>query len=145
MESRVKAPVERVWAFHDSLSALRAITPPWVRLEVLYAEEPLRAGSRVMMRVKQHRLAPAYVWVALYTRHEPPECFQDTMVQGPFAHFVHTHRFLPDGDGTRLVDEIEYAAPFGPLGRVAERTIIPMQLRKMFKHRHAETRRLLEK
>lgn len=144
-ECRVEAPLERVWAFYDDLDSLGKITPPGIRMEVLYAERPIRAGSTILFRVKQHPLAPAYVWEALIVRHEPPHCFVDRMVRGPFKRFVHTHRFEALGvKATRLVDEVDYAAPLGPLGWIADRTVIPGQLRAMFAHRHRVTKTLLE-
>ena len=96
---RVEAPLERVWAFHDDLDSLAKITPPGIRMEVLLAERPMRVGSTILFRVKQHPLAPPYVWEALIVRHEPPHVFVDQMVRGPFARFVHTHRFEADGTG----------------------------------------------
>ncbi|MBL4848940.1 MAG: SRPBCC family protein [Planctomycetes bacterium] len=51
---------------------------------------------------------------------EPPHRFVDSMVRGVFASFVHEHRFEATPRGTLMVDVLEYSAPLGPLGRLAE-------------------------
>jgi len=56
-----------------------------------------------------------------------------------------SHRFDPEGEGTRLTDEIEMEAPAGPLGWIAERTFIRLQFNRMFAFRHARTKALVEK
>ena len=49
-----------------------------------------------------------------------PRRFVDAMVRGAFASFVHEHRFEPAPTGTRMIDVVDYRAPLGPLGRLAE-------------------------
>ncbi len=41
--------------------------------------------------------------------------FRDIMSEGHFAFFEHDHHFAPSGEGTRMRDEIRFAAPAGPL------------------------------
>jgi ligand-binding SRPBCC domain-containing protein len=73
-----------------------------------------------------------------------PERFVDEQVRGPFAWFHHEHRFEAAGEGTRMVDVVGFAAPFGPLGRVAERVALRRYLRHLIEHRAAYIRRQAE-
>jgi len=70
--------------------------------------------------------------------YERPRSFTDEQVHGPFRSFRHVHRFEPaaDGEGALMVDEIEFVAPFGPLGRMAEAVLGPY-LRRLIESRNA--------
>src|SRR5215216_3692694 len=41
---------------------------------------------------------------ARITAYERPVFFIDVMVRGAFKRFTHLHRFLPDGNGTLMID-----------------------------------------
>lgn len=57
---------------------------------------------------------------------ERPSRFVDEQVRGPFRAFRHVHRFEPAGDrATLMIDEVEFSAPFGPVGRLAELVLAP--------------------
>lgn len=63
------------------------------------------------------------VWQHLTTRitgWERPRWFRDEMVRGAFARFHHDHWFDAVDGGTRMRETFDYAAPLGPLGRIAE-------------------------
>ncbi|WP_354004701.1 SRPBCC family protein [Ruania suaedae] len=68
--------------------------------------------------------------------------FTDEQVRGPFAWFTHVHRFesRPDG-GTRMIDQVAFAAPFGPLGRLAERLVLARYMRTLIETRNEWLRR----
>lgn len=65
-----------------------------------------------------------------------PEYFVDEQLRGPFSWFRHEHRFESNGDGTLMTDRVKFAAPFGPLGRLAELVVGPY-LRRLIEHRGA--------
>lgn len=68
---------------------------------------------------------------------EEPDRFVDEQVRGPFARFHHVHRFERSARGTRMVDEIEFRAPLGPLGRLAERVALARYLPRLIAERNA--------
>lgn len=76
---------------------------------------------------------------------EAPGRFVDEQVRGPFARFRHEHRFTASADGTRMVDEVTLTAPFGPLGRLAERLVLGRYLRRLIADRNASLRSELER
>lgn len=45
------------------------------------------------------------------TAYDRPRTFTDEMERGPFRRWRHVHRFEPTATGTRMVDEVDYAAP----------------------------------
>ena len=52
-------------------------------------------------------------------------------MRGAFARFDHDHFFEPHAGGTRMVDVFDYAAPFGWLGRIAERLFLNRYMRRL--------------
>lgn len=70
------------------------------------------------------------------TEMEPPHYFVDEQVKGPFRRFRHVHEFSEDAEGTTMVDRIEFEAPFGPVGRLAEKLLLGRYLKKLIESRN---------
>ena len=71
------------------------------------------------------------------TEWDRPHRFVDEQRKGPFKSFRHVHAFEPVEHGTRLRDEVEFTAPLGVLGRVAERLVLGRYLRHLIDVRNA--------
>lgn len=142
-ESRIAAPPEVVFAFHESPGALQRLTPPWEGVRVTEGGGSPRVGSRVVLTT---RLGPFPLrWIAEHTEYDPPHLFADRQVSGPFARWLHRHRFLDDGrGGTILRDEVDFEPPLGALGRALAGGFVRRKLRRMFDYRHETTRELIE-
>lgn len=154
-ETRIDAPFEDVWEFHSTTDGLETLTPDFMHLEIDRVVGPegepdpdeLEAGSRIQMSVRPFGVGPRQRIVSLIThrsRDEGAGSFRDVMETGPFAEWEHTHEFAADGDGTRLVDRIEYRLPGGPLGRAVS-PLGWIGFEPMFRDRHRRTKRLLER
>lgn len=141
-QSRIPAPPQVVFAFHESPGALTALIPPWENMRVVESANSLRPGSRVVLA---GRVGPFPIrWVAEHTTYEPPHEFVDVQRSGPFALWEHRHRFLDDGEGgTILRDEVEYRLPFGVVGQFLAGQLVRRQLERMFDFRHSTTRQLV--
>jgi ligand-binding SRPBCC domain-containing protein len=74
----------------------------------------------------------------------PYTYFRDVMVDGSFVRFEHEHHFALMDDGTRMRDEIRFAAPYGMLGRMAEKTVLRRHLTKLLRQRNALIKRVAE-
>lgn len=75
---------------------------------------------------------------------DPPTFFRDRMVRGPFDRFEHDHRLEAIDRGTRMTDEPRFAAPWGPLGQIAERLILTRHLDRFIRLRAEALRWLAE-
>lgn len=78
-------------------------------------------------------------WEAVHEVYEPPRCFVEFQVRGPFRSWRHRHLVLPEGDGARLRDELEYTLPGGSLAPVLD-VVMRAFLRVLFAYRHRITR-----
>jgi ligand-binding SRPBCC domain-containing protein len=76
---------------------------------------------------------------------DPPGSFVDEQVAGPFARWRHVHHFEPDGNGgTVMRDVVDFAAPLGPLGTVAERTVLGWYMPRLIRLRNEHLRKAAE-
>jgi len=77
---------------------------------------------------------------------DKPRYMRDEMVHGAFRTLVHHHRFAREpGDAAIIMeDELTFDAPFGPVGRLAERVVIGRHLRRFLEQRNAYVRRVAE-
>ncbi len=142
-ESRIAAPPDVVFAFHESPDALVRLIPPWERVKIVEPGVSLQPGSRVALRTGFGPLS--LEWVAEHTEYEAGRMFADRQVRGPFAYWYHRHRFLDDGQGgTILRDEVDYAPPMGKLGELVSGAFLESKLKRMFDYRHEVTRHAVE-
>lgn len=140
--SRIEAPAEEVYAWHALPEALQQLTPPGEDIEVLEKTGGIERGARVVLRFGRWPFRRR--WVAEHQDFLPGRYFSDIQVSGPFAYWKHTHTFEPEGHAACILeDKVEYALPFGFLGRWLAGKFVRRKLDKMFEHRHAITARLI--
>ena len=153
-ETRIAAPLDAVWAFHAEIDGLEALTPDWMHLRVEAVHGPeerpdpdeLIEGTAIRMSIKPFGVPPRQRWTSRILERETPlgaAYFVDSMENGPFRHWEHTHSFYADGDETILHDEVEYRLPFGALGD-AVGPVAKVGFEGMFRQRHAKTKEMLE-
>jgi len=70
------------------------------------------------------------------TRLEAPNSFVDEQVHGPFRSFRHEHTFVDHDGRTAMIDRVEFSAPFGVLGRLAEKLVLARYLRRLIEARN---------
>ncbi|MPZ67744.1 MAG: cyclase [Pseudonocardiaceae bacterium] len=73
-----------------------------------------------------------------------PRFFVDEQVSGPFTHWHHAHHFESDGHGTLMRDVVDFAAPFGPLGHVAELLVLTRYMPGLIRIRNAHIKLVAE-
>ena len=83
-----------------------------------------------------------FLWRTLISRWEPDDCFVDEQVKGPYAMWVHSHRFSDADGGTLVSDEVRYRLPLYPAGEVAH-PLVRIQLRRIFAYRSRRISELL--
>ena len=83
--------------------------------------------------------APCPGGIAVHTAMDDGRSFTDRQESGPFSRWEQVHRMLPDGESRSfLEDDVRYALPLGPLGRLGAATARE-RLESIFAYRHALT------
>ncbi|MEL6105757.1 MAG: TIGR01777 family oxidoreductase [Planctomycetota bacterium] len=129
------------FAYHERPGALDRLIPPWKRVRVESSDGSLRSGSRVVLRMGVGPISMK--WVALHKDYDPPSLFSDEQESGPFAEWLHEHRFetdQPDSSHCVLQDHISYRLPLAPLGQWLGGSAARKELETMFAFRHRITR-----
>lgn len=131
-----------LWEFHRSADALRVLTPPSRRVELLSDDLRVEVGALHKIRVRQFGVPME--WHARVIEVDPPSRFVDVAERSPFRKWRHEHAFLPRADGgSTLRDTVEYELPAGWLGHLADRLFVRRDLERLFAYRHEQTRRVL--
>ncbi|GAA3143046.1 hypothetical protein GCM10010466_37530 [Planomonospora alba] len=77
--------------------------------------------------------------------YDRPGYFVDEQASGPFKRWYHAHYFRPYGnDGTVMSDVVEFAAPLGPLGRIAEILVLRHYMPKLILIRNQHIKQIAE-
>ena len=154
----VPFPVELLFAFFANPANLPHLMPPALqtRLEDARIEPPAPrpvaadparrfksvaagVGSEILISFYPIRWVPKRVsWMARITEFEWNSHFCDEQVRGPFALFRHRHGIeaeVRDGvEGTLVSDAIEFALPYGWLGRMGA-VLVRRNLERSFAYR----------
>lgn len=126
------SPVSDLFAFFADAANLESITPPWLRFRISRPRPiEMSAGTLIDDRLRLH-FVPIR-WQSENSVWEPPLRFVDRQLRGPYRMWEHTHTFKPANGGTLVRDDIDYAAPGGP---VVERFLVRPDLRRIFEYRH---------
>ncbi|TDQ01131.1 SRPBCC family protein [Labedaea rhizosphaerae] len=103
----------------------------------------LRLGDQVTWQARHFGLR--WRMTARVTAYDPPAGFVDEQVTGPFRRWLHRHAFEPDGiGGTVMLDTVEFAAPLGPLGVLAEVAVLNRYLHRLIRRRNAHLKAVAE-
>ncbi len=70
------------------------------------------------------------------TVYDRPFHFRDEQIKGIFKFIKHDHYFEEINDGVMMKDVYEYEAPFGFLGRIAEKLILTNYLKRFLEERN---------
>ena len=135
----VARPLEETFAFFADPRNLEAITPAWLAFRIVEAPRELRRGA--LLRYRLRLFGVPIGWRTEIAEWLPPRTFVDVQLAGPYALWVHTHRFAPAPGGTELYDNVRYRLPGGPLGSLVHRLAVRRWLDSIFDHR---ARRLAE-
>ncbi len=163
----VPYPVELVFAFFANPTNLPHLMPPALETRVEdarivpppprpQAEDPALRFQSVAAGVGSEILISFYPakwmlrrvsWMARITEFVWNSHFCDEQVRGPFAFFRHRHGICAEirngQTGTQVSDQIDYALPFGPLGRLAA-GFVRRDLARSFAHRQQRLPQILE-
>lgn len=131
-------PREEVFAFFSDAFQLETLTPPWLKFEVLTPPPiELRAGATIDYKLRVHGLPLR--WRSEITVWDPPHCFVDEQLRGPYRQWIHEHVFEERDGGTLSRDVVRYGVPGGPLMHAL---FVGRDVRKIFEFREKRLREL---
>lgn len=130
----IPRPRHEVFRFFAEAANLQVITPAFLHFRIL-TPLPMRLQSGALIDYRLRLFGIPFRWRTCIDTFEPPYCFADTQLQGPYRSWHHLHTFVEVPGGTEVVDRVEYALPFGPLGGLAHTLFVQRTLRHIFNYR----------
>jgi len=107
-------PRGEVFVFFTDAHNLEAITPPWLKFEVITPRPiAMRAGTLIDYRIRIHGVPVR--WRTEITGWQPPYQFVDEQLHGPYQWWHHTHIFEERNGGTHCTDRVRYYPRGGAL------------------------------
>lgn len=139
---RVRRPRPEVWAFFADPGNLEALTPGFLRFEIVTPRPiPMVAGARIDYRLSLFGIP--FSWRTRIEEVVAGEAFVDVQLSGPYRRWRHTHRFADAPGGTLVADRVEYELPLGPLGALARALFVARTLERIFDFRRQRIDALL--
>jgi len=130
-------PLEEAWNFFSSPLNLAKLTPKEMGLK---ATSPFSADTKMYEgMIITYKVTPLLGikmnWMTEITHVKEHEYFVDEQRFGPYALWHHEHHFKRIKGGVHMTDILNYAIPYGPLGRLANTLLVKKQVEKVFTYR----------
>jgi len=129
--------LSEAWNFFSTPKNLSKITPAHMGFSIEYSSggEKTYAGQIIRYRIS---ILPGFssTWVTEITHVHEPFYFVDEQRFGPYRLWHHQHWFNEVPGGVEMTDEVNYAIPFGPVGRLANRVFVAREVNRIFDHRY---------
>jgi ligand-binding SRPBCC domain-containing protein len=136
-EQDLPIPLAETWDFFTSPLNLAKITPPKMGFVVT---SPYDANTKVYEgMIITYKITPLLGikmnWMTEITHVKEQEYFVDEQRFGPYALWHHEHHFKEIKGGVHMTDVLNYAIPYGPIGRLSNTILVGKQIQKIFDYR----------
>ncbi len=136
-EQIVPQPIDKVFPFFTKPENLALITPNSLAFHVL-TPSPVTIEQGRVIDYTIKLLGVPVRWRSMITTYDPPWCFVDEQMKGPYSFWHHLHTFERRGKSTVIRDEVRYGLPLflvWPLHDTVHRLYVRPTLDDIFDHR----------
>ena len=143
-EQDLPIPLEEAWDFFSSPLNLAKITPPAMQFQVTsdYGSDTKMYPGMIIT----YKVSPVFNikmdWMTEITHVKDQDYFVDEQRFGPYALWHHQHHFKKIEGGVRMTDILNYAIPYGFIGRLANSFLVESEISKIFNFRKAKVEEL---
>jgi ligand-binding SRPBCC domain-containing protein len=133
---KLPTTIDKAWDFFSRAENLSLITPRDMNFKILHRSggDHLFAGQMIHYTVCVLPGLPVN-WLTEITNVQRPYCFVDEQRKGPYKIWRHMHAFKEINDGIEMTDEVNYAIPFGFIGRLANDMFVERRVNAIFDYR----------
>ena len=137
----LSASAETMFDFHSDPQNLPQVMPPTLTLVSLKTDGLAEEGRLIELHCRDFQIVPMH-WTCRWKTVQRPHLLVDEIVKGPFALFVHEHRFEEQGQANCVMqDTITYEWGRSWWGRLVSETGVRLYLTLLFQYRHYRTRK----
>lgn len=127
--------MEQAWEFLSNPANLEKITPPDMKFKILSTLEGKMYAGQIINYIVQPFPMVRLRWTTEISQVEQGSYFVDEQRFGPYAFWHHKHFIRPVDGGVEMMDVVDYALPFGPLGRLVHWLFVRQKLQNIFDFR----------
>jgi len=118
------------------------LAPPELQIRLVDGPEVVQLGSRITLEARhfgiRQRLALEVV------EFDSDRLLTDEQREGPFGFYRHRRQIEPQGDGSRMMEVVEFRPPGGMMGMLLSADRLYRYIADLHEHRTQALRRLLE-
>ena len=136
-EQAIPVTLEKAWDFFSSPLNLAKITPDDMQFVVTSdytADTKVYAGMIITYKISP-LLGIKMNWMTEITHVKEGGYFVDEQRFGPYALWHHQHHFKEIEGGIIMTDILNYAIPFGGIGRLTNALFVGKKIRQIFEFR----------
>ncbi|HEX6889612.1 MAG TPA: SRPBCC family protein [Chryseolinea sp.] len=133
---KLPTTIDKAWSFFSRAENLSLITPGYMNFKIIHRSggDELFAGQTIHYTVCILPGLPVN-WLTEITDVQSPYSFVDEQRKGPYKIWRHLHAFKEVSGGVEMTDEVDYAIPFGFIGRLANEVFVERRVNAIFDYR----------
>jgi ligand-binding SRPBCC domain-containing protein len=138
----IPRPVEEVFSFFSKADNLELITPANVHFRIITPLPIIMSeGTLIDYRIKLSGIP--FGWKTRISKWDPPFCFIDEQLKGPYALWHHTHEFTDAGNGTtRMSDTVKFISSGWILAPLMHYLFVNRLVKAIFDYRNKKLKEL---
>jgi len=139
--------LDEAWDFFSSPTNLSKITPPEMNFVVTSDNNPdtKMYPGMIITYIVSPVLGIKLNWMTEIIHVKEKEYFVDEQRFGPYALWHHQHHFKETKGGVLMTDLLNYAIPYGFIGRIANSLLVEKKVKEIFEFRRKAIEQLFGK
>ena len=127
--------IEECWEFFSNPKNLKIITPNYMGFNIIDLEDTKMYAGQIIKYNVSPILGLNMKWVTEISHVEINKFFVDEQRFGPYKFWHHKHIFEVIDGGIKVIDILDYALPFGIIGKIFEPFLIRPKIEEIFSFR----------
>ena len=133
-ETVLNGSIEEVFNFFSKAENLDKITPPILGFRIITPlPVEMKKGTLIDYKIKLNGIP--FNWRTEITKWDPPNCFEDTQLKGPYKMWIHEHKFIERNNKTFMTDTVRYISPGGVIEFIPHNLIVKKKVNFIFDYR----------
>ena len=133
-KSIINKSIKEVFGFFSKAENLNKLTPSAMGFEII-SQLPIKMGTGTIIDYKIKLTVFKMNWRSVITKWDPPFCFEDTQIKGPYKIWIHEHKFEDKKGSTLMTDTIKYLSPGGIFEFIPHYIFVRSKVESIFDYR----------
>lgn len=130
----IDRPLNEVFDFFSRAENLEHLTPDWLDFKILTPLPiEMKTGTLIDYQIKLYGIP--LKWKTQITKWDPPFCFVDSQIKGPYSVWIHEHKIEEHDGKTIMKDIVDYDIPAGFLKSLVNKVFVSKQIQSIFEYR----------